>query len=281
MMIRIEVSTFLKEVQAVAYRSFSRGAPGSFLRHISARSPGARGAKKSPSHHHPNNIHQRLNTTINAPRPPATVRLLVRLKQHRSFVQRNSSWSKRLVANLVARSSSHRLVTGGRPPNPSEENQDSASTLSSSSLSINSSQSSQSSWWEQAQSLPNLITISRIASAPVLGYYIATEQTQYALILCGLAGLSDWLDGHIARRYNLATKLGSYLDPLGTCTTTHFFVARSLHDRLIIFIIPLLMSFFLFSAAVLWPFFGGSFTDTRSHQTKQPPRTTGRRQGRH
>jgi hypothetical protein len=222
MMIRIEVSTFLKEVQAVAYRSFSRG--GSFLRHVSARSPGARGtAKKSPSHH----IHQRLNTTINVPRPPATVRLLVRLKQYRtaSFVQRNSGWSKRLVANLVARSSSHRLVTGGRPPNSSEENQDSASTSSSSSsLSINSSQSSSSSlsWLEQAQSLPNLITISRIASAPILGYCIATEQTQYALLLCGFAGLSDWLDGHIARRYNLATKLGSYLDPLGTFQLRNF-----------------------------------------------------------
>jgi cardiolipin synthase len=68
--------------------------------------------------------------------------------------------------------------------------------------------------WTQSQNIPNLITIARIASTPVLCHLILTDQFQYALVGCVLAGLSDGLDGYIARKYNQITVLGTYLDPL-------------------------------------------------------------------
>jgi len=65
----------------------------------------------------------------------------------------------------------------------------------------------------QAQSTPNLITIMRICSTPVLSYFILTQQYTYALTGCVLAAISDGLDGYIARNYEGKTVLGSYLDP--------------------------------------------------------------------
>lgn len=61
--------------------------------------------------------------------------------------------------------------------------------------------------------LPNLITLARIASVPVL--ILALDQQDYALALAifVIAGLSDGLDGLIAKRYHCATRLGGILDP--------------------------------------------------------------------
>ena len=68
--------------------------------------------------------------------------------------------------------------------------------------------------WTQSQSIPNIITISRILSIPVLCNFIIHEQYYYAMTGCLIAGGSDWLDGYIARNYNQKTTLGTYLDPL-------------------------------------------------------------------
>ena len=71
------------------------------------------------------------------------------------------------------------------------------------------------SWAEQLRSVPNIITLSRIASTPILSYLIVNECYEYAVGGCILFGLSDWLDGHIARNYEgQSTVLGTYLDPL-------------------------------------------------------------------
>lgn len=71
------------------------------------------------------------------------------------------------------------------------------------------------SWAKQLRSIPNIITVSRIASTPILSYLIVTKNYQYAVGGCILFGLSDWLDGYIARNYEgQSTVLGTYLDPL-------------------------------------------------------------------
>ncbi len=63
-------------------------------------------------------------------------------------------------------------------------------------------------------SIPNLITVSRIILVPVIITLIARERYESALWLFLAAGVSDALDGYIARRFNMRTPLGATLDPL-------------------------------------------------------------------
>ncbi len=65
--------------------------------------------------------------------------------------------------------------------------------------------------------LPNFITVSRIALCPVLLWLVMSSDTRLrfaGFALFTLAGLSDILDGYIARRDDLVTDLGKLLDPI-------------------------------------------------------------------
>ena len=64
--------------------------------------------------------------------------------------------------------------------------------------------------------LPNLITLLRFFSALFLFYnYSPNNFNPFILIvIIALIGLSDSIDGIVARRYNLVSKLGIILDPL-------------------------------------------------------------------
>lgn len=62
--------------------------------------------------------------------------------------------------------------------------------------------------------LPNLITLSRIVLVPVTIVMIADRAWMSALVLFLLAGVSDALDGFLARSFNLRSELGAYLDAL-------------------------------------------------------------------
>jgi len=66
----------------------------------------------------------------------------------------------------------------------------------------------------QLQSIPNMITTTRILFTPFLSYWILTGQYKYALYGCAVAGFTDWVDGYIAKHYDKGTVLGTYLDPL-------------------------------------------------------------------
>ncbi|CAM9727079.1 unnamed protein product [Scytosiphon promiscuus] len=67
---------------------------------------------------------------------------------------------------------------------------------------------------DRVWTVPNMITMGRIAFCPVLAGLIVTSQ--HELALAGLLGasLTDWLDGYIARRWNQKSVLGGFLDPL-------------------------------------------------------------------
>jgi cardiolipin synthase len=62
--------------------------------------------------------------------------------------------------------------------------------------------------------LPNLLTILRLAAAPVLILLLKDRQFEAALIVILLAGISDGLDGFIAKRFQVQSELGAVLDPL-------------------------------------------------------------------
>lgn len=65
--------------------------------------------------------------------------------------------------------------------------------------------------------VPNALTILRILVTPLLLYllYRATLAGHFwALTLFVFAAISDWLDGKLARRYAVKSRLGQYLDPM-------------------------------------------------------------------
>ncbi len=62
--------------------------------------------------------------------------------------------------------------------------------------------------------LPNLITIGRILLVPLAVWLIISEAYGFAFLTFVVAGVSDGVDGYIARRYNQRTELGALLDPV-------------------------------------------------------------------
>lgn len=62
--------------------------------------------------------------------------------------------------------------------------------------------------------LPNFLSFLRIFSVPLFIWLVMERYAVEALWLFGLAGLTDALDGFIAKRFNMETELGRYLDPL-------------------------------------------------------------------
>ncbi len=63
-------------------------------------------------------------------------------------------------------------------------------------------------------SLPNIITIARILMVPLAVWLIITQQLALAFIVFIAAGISDAVDGWLAKRYDMKTELGAHLDPL-------------------------------------------------------------------
>jgi cardiolipin synthase len=66
-------------------------------------------------------------------------------------------------------------------------------------------------------SLPNLLTLSRILAVPVVvaSFYVAGDYARWAA--CALftaAAVTDWLDGHMARRWAQQSEIGRFLDPI-------------------------------------------------------------------
>lgn len=65
--------------------------------------------------------------------------------------------------------------------------------------------------------LPNIITIFRFALIPIFVriFFSSLEKSLlYSILIFLLAGITDVLDGYIARKYNIITKWGQAMDPL-------------------------------------------------------------------
>ena len=62
--------------------------------------------------------------------------------------------------------------------------------------------------------IPNFITLGRVISVPVVFWLLLTGQSKTAFIVFLAAGISDAVDGYLAKRFDWRTDLGAYLDPL-------------------------------------------------------------------
>ncbi len=62
--------------------------------------------------------------------------------------------------------------------------------------------------------LPNLITVARLIAVPFFVWLVVDERPASAFWVFLAAGISDAADGYIARRFNLHSEFGAYLDPV-------------------------------------------------------------------
>lgn len=62
--------------------------------------------------------------------------------------------------------------------------------------------------------LPNVLSMLRLVGVPVFLWAILTGHDGIALATLMLSGITDYLDGKIARKFNLTSKLGATLDPV-------------------------------------------------------------------
>ena len=66
-------------------------------------------------------------------------------------------------------------------------------------------------------SLPNLLTLARIAAIPpaIALFYVPTSWADWALLVLFIAAaITDWLDGHLARLWKEESAFGRFLDPI-------------------------------------------------------------------
>ena len=93
--------------------------------------------------------------------------------------------------------------------------------------------------------LPNKITIFRVCMIPVFLVFILVPGIAYgnyiATAVFAIACASDALDGHIARKHNLVTNFGKFMDPLAdkllVCSALICFVALSYMPAWIVIVI--------------------------------------------
>lgn len=76
--------------------------------------------------------------------------------------------------------------------------------------------------------VPNVLTVSRIATSPAIGYFIINGMNSHALACFAFAATTDLLDGIIARKFNQQSDVGALLDPIAdkllltTCFVTMY-----------------------------------------------------------
>ncbi len=69
------------------------------------------------------------------------------------------------------------------------------------------------SFWQQLRTVPNLLSLLRLALVPVFLVLILNALNWQAVVVLAVASLTDYLDGYFARKLNQTTRLGQLLDP--------------------------------------------------------------------
>jgi cardiolipin synthase len=81
--------------------------------------------------------------------------------------------------------------------------------------------------------IPNFITLGRVILVPIVFWLLVSGNTQAAFMLFVVAGVSDAVDGFLAKRFNWQSELGSYLDPLADkLLIVCIFIAMGVLDKL-------------------------------------------------
>jgi len=92
-------------------------------------------------------------------------------------------------------------------------------------------------------SIPNLITLGRILLVPIVVWAITSGGMRVAFFLFVAAGISDAVDGFLAKRFHMKSELGAYLDPLADkALIVSIYVSLGIAGSLPIFLVILVVS---------------------------------------
>lgn len=67
---------------------------------------------------------------------------------------------------------------------------------------------------ENIYTIPNILTMTRIITTPIIGYCIINGDNKTAISLFIYSSITDFIDGYIARKFNMKSIVGSILDPM-------------------------------------------------------------------
>ncbi|GAB3597790.1 CDP-alcohol phosphatidyltransferase family protein [Angustibacter peucedani] len=67
---------------------------------------------------------------------------------------------------------------------------------------------------DRVLTVPNVLSALRLVGVPVFLWLVVAEHDGWALLVLMLSGVTDYLDGKIARRFGLESKVGALLDPI-------------------------------------------------------------------
>ncbi len=62
--------------------------------------------------------------------------------------------------------------------------------------------------------LPNVLSMLRLAGVPLFLWAVMSRHDELAIIVLALSGITDYLDGKIARTFRMESRLGQFLDPI-------------------------------------------------------------------
>ena len=94
-----------------------------------------------------------------------------------------------------------------------------------------------------ALNIPNIITLGRILLVPVVVWAIASGTMWIAFLLFVAAGVSDAIDGFLAKRFHMTSELGAYLDPLADkALIVSIYISLGIAGALPIFLVILVVS---------------------------------------
>lgn len=66
---------------------------------------------------------------------------------------------------------------------------------------------------DRVLTVPNALSLARLLLVPVFAYLIVTRSDGWALFVLAFSGVTDFLDGYLARRWHQESRLGALLDP--------------------------------------------------------------------
>jgi cardiolipin synthase len=102
--------------------------------------------------------------------------------------------------------------------------------------------------------IPNIITLCRILLVPVIIWAITSHQMTIAFVVFIAAGVSDAVDGFLAKRFNMTTEIGAMLDPIADkALLVSIYVALGIGDAIPRWLVILVVSrdFMIVGAMIL------------------------------